>query len=181
MRGRIGAGGPALWLLAIPGLTGAQAGVAQRGRNAAGGSEGRQVPVVWRVEAPLPEPPAPGREFRVTVTAEVIPGWHLYALDEPEGGPVPLEFSVPAGGPATLVSVGADRPMEGRTAGSAEPMMFYVGKVHFWLRLRGRPGADKGTPSEPGAISVRYQACNDRLCLAPRVASLPFVLPLPVR
>ena len=130
-------------------------------------------PVRWQIRRVETTPPTAGAEFRAVATARVAPGWHLYAMDEPEGGPVALEFSSPAAGAATLVSVGAERPFRDAAPGSSGEADYYLGEVSFTLRLRWR-GAD-GVGSLPVVLTVRYQACNDRMCLPPRTESL--VLP----
>ncbi len=128
----------------------------------------------WRITESPREPVRPGLEFPVSVQATVATGWHLYALDEPEGGPVPLEFDAPPEGPVTLVSVGADRPQRGPAAGSAAAVNFYQGQPRFRLRLRAGSGLKAG--AGPVVLEIRYQACNERLCLPPRTATLSFPL-----
>ncbi len=130
-------------------------------------------PVRWRVAAAEPVTVRPG-ELRATVMAEVAPGWHLYALDEPADGPVPLEFSAAPDGAVALMSVGAERPLRGTVRGFAEPVAFYAGRVGFRLRMRML----RGGMQDVGKVKLQalYQACNERLCLPPRVALL--TLPL---
>lgn len=131
----------------------------------------------WRIAESPREPVRPGQEFPVGVQATVATGWHLYALDEPEDGPVPLEFNARAEGSMTLVSVGADRPDRGPAAGSAAGVNFYQGQPRFRLRLRAEPVLMAGAVA--AVIEIRYQACNERMCLPPRTATLSF--PLRVR
>ncbi len=134
-------------------------------------------PVQWRIAESPREPVRPGQEFPVSVQATVATGWHLYALDEPEDGPVSLEFSAGSEGSVTLVSVGADRTERGPAAGSAAGVNFYQGQPRFRLRLRAEPALKAGTVA--AVIEIRYQACNERMCLPPRSATLSF--PLRVR
>lgn len=129
-------------------------------------------PVRWHAEATAPTTPVGAAEFRATVTATVAPGWHLYAMDEPEAGPIALEFRSPAEGPAALVSVGADRPSRGVAAGTSEAASYYVGEAHFILRLRWRGTVPAGPV--PVTLAVQYQACNDRMCLPPLTETLAF-------
>src|SRR6187401_2863813 len=43
-----------------------------------------------------------GEALAVHLQAEIEPGWHLYALDQPEGGPIPTTIKVSDGRPFTL-------------------------------------------------------------------------------
>lgn len=167
------------------GLHGQNAGPVRSARalSAAGLGEGTvergASPVRWRLTASPHEPLRAGQQFIITVQATVGAGWHLYALDEPEDGPSPLEFSVPTGGPVVLVSTGADRPERGRMAGSASAVNYYVGQPRFGLRLRAV--AEPGRGASSAGIEVRFQACNERLCLPPRTATLTFPVVMRVR
>ena len=131
-------------------------------------------PVQWRATQTPHEPVRPRQEFGVTVQATVATGWHLYALDQPEDGPIALEFSAQAGKPVTLVSVGADRPERELTASSPLGVNFYPGQPRF--RLRMRAGAALTAGVGVAVIGIRYQACNQRMCLPPRTATVSFPL-----
>ena len=131
-------------------------------------------PVQWRLTQIPREPLRAGEEFAVAAQAAIATGWHLYALDEPEDGPVPLEFSAEPGGTVTLVSVAADRPEREPAPGTAVPVNFYRGEPRFRLRLRAGPALRGGTAE--AVIAIRFQACNKHLCLPPQTARLSFQL-----
>lgn len=131
-------------------------------------------PVRWQVAQSGPATPETGAIFGALVEAKVTPGWHLYAMEEPEDGPVALQFSTPAEGLAALVSVSADRPVRGVSAGTFAATKFYLGEARFQLRLRWRLVGD--IRPVPVSLTVRYQACNDRLCLPPRTETLPLAV-----
>ena len=133
--------------------------------------EGRSgLPVQWRVMASPRQRLRVGQEFTAVMQATVTPGWHLYALAEEEDGPVSLEPNVRPAGPVVLVSVGADRPERGTVSGGIAAAHFYEGRPRFRLRLRGARASKAAGPAE---IAVRFQACNDRMCLPPRTVTLP--------
>ncbi len=134
-------------------------------------------PVQWRLTAFPRQPLRAGEEFPAVVQATVNAGWHLYALDEPEGGPIPLEFRVQPGGALVLVSVRADRPQREASAEAGSAVNFYVGRPRFRLRLRAATAWEPGTGAAV-AVEVRFQACNERMCLPPRVAALPIAFKL---
>ena len=154
----------------------AESTTCQPGTAVVAGPQGtgpRVFPVQWQWTETPQAPVRAGQEFRAVLQATVAAGWHLYALDEPEEGPPPLEFSAVAGGPVTLVSVGEDRPERGVTGGAASPVNFHGGQPRFRLRLRASPALTAGAEV---AIAVRFQACNERLCLPPHTATLRFPL-----
>ena len=122
------------------------------------------APVQWRVAEGPGLIVHAGSAFQVQVTASVAAGWHLYAMDEPEGGPTATAFTVPANGVAELVSVGGDRPLRG--SAESGPANFYMGQARFHLHFQLSHFGDYGAKQMP--ITVRYQACNDRMCLPPR-------------
>jgi hypothetical protein len=134
-------------------------------RVATAGVGGAQpLPVHWSSTGPASVAGSEAK-VRVPVVACIQKGWHLYAMDEPEGGPIGTEFSVSPEGPAALVEVKADRPLRARDA-TGQMATFYVGQARFELHLRVRPGPGSGAWTLP--VTVRYQACNERMCLPPR-------------
>ena len=120
-------------------------------------------PVVWRVKAIVAEPE---KMFRASVRAEVAPGWHMYAMYEPDGGPVPTEFTIPEGSGVDLVSVGADRPARSQEGLTGSWVSAYFGFAEFRLRLR--LSSEAVTRSLEVPIEVKYQACDDHRCLPPQ-------------
>ena len=47
---------------------------------------------------------AAGRTFYAVVSAKIEPGWHLYALSQPAGGPIAMSITVPKGQPFSLAA-----------------------------------------------------------------------------
>ena len=43
-----------------------------------------------------------GSEFTSTLRADIDAGWHLYALDQPQGGPIPTTIKISEGRPFTI-------------------------------------------------------------------------------
>jgi DsbC/DsbD-like thiol-disulfide interchange protein len=117
---------------------------------------------------------APGGEFDAVVTVTIEPGWHLNAnpAGAPELKPTTLgldpsskpsaelvEVKYPAGEAKALASTGPDN------------IPVYEGKVEINARIRlaeqARPGPLRLT------LVLGYQACNDKLCLAPARLEVP--------
>ena len=119
------------------------------------------------------EPVAPGDEFDVTLTLAIREGWHLYAHDADPEISRPTEIEMAPETPARLVHVaypaGAVRSLAGA---GADPIALYEGEVELSARVRLDGAA--GTGPRSLAFRVRYQACNDRACLAPATLAVPF-------
>jgi uncharacterized protein YyaL (SSP411 family) len=117
---------------------------------------------------------APGGAFDVVIKLSIKPGWHLYAnptgLAELEPTAIELdrlsektvsllEAGYPAGEKKVLASVGTEK------------VALYEREVE--LRAHCKLAAD----AKPGSVTIKfvlkYQACNDRLCLAPDQLEVP--------
>lgn len=101
--------------------------------------------------------------MRVTVEAEILPGFHINSNRPAEGYLIPTELRLkgPAGFSLEKIDYPAAHP-ESFTF-SNEKIAVYDGKVSFLARLRA--GAAAGAQRLDFELS--YQACNDRLCLPP--------------
>ena len=124
--------------------------------------EAQQHPITWSLVAP-PNTVVQGTAFTVRLHAVIPPGWHLYSLTQPPGGPVPTVISVAAGSPFALSGrvkapepeVAADRNFDILTE-------TYADSVTFTVRVLARSaGATKL------ALAIVYQTCTDRFCLPP--------------
>ena len=130
------------------------------------------TPAHWTVRD-VPRTAGVGRTFAVRLVGTIEPGWHIYAMEEPEGGPIATEVGLAEGNPLTLLAV--DEP-EARMA--LDPVLrtmtgMFQDEVSFRLRLRGRRGM---LPGAVNHIVVRYQSCNERVCLPPRTETVSFTL-----
>jgi len=106
----------------------------------------------------------------VALSATIQDGWHVYALSQPAGGPTPLRISIPTGTPFELQTPVA----EGKVIHHDDPnfkmeTLYYLNTATFNLSVKktGMPAAVEAVP-----VDVRFQACNDRLCLPPYTAHL---------
>jgi hypothetical protein len=122
-------------------------------------------PVHWTVKAAPAKPVRPGAKFSVTITGQLDPGWHLYALEEPQGGPIATEVALTEGDPADLLRVDEGKPKVLPDPAFQVPTGFFDTNADFTLHLQTARDAAAG----PGSlhILVRYQSCNDRVCLPP--------------
>jgi len=129
-----------------------------------------QDPTAWKLTLERSGAAASGSPADGVLSAAIEPGWHLYALDQPEGGPIkttiktapesPFEFTkdVVSGEPQIKPDpnfIVNDKPLETK---------FYVDKAEFKIFAK----AIKDTEFEQLALDVRFQLCNDTFCLPPK-------------
>ena len=112
----------------------------------------------------------PGEPLFVTLTAEVAPGWRVYALDSPGGRPLQIALDPLPEGLHLAGAPGEDAPHEGFDVGLGEAYRYHARRARVWQGLRVSERAPRG----PAVVSgrVRYAACNDEICLPPR--EVPF-------
>lgn len=108
-----------------------------------------------------------GAPFAVSVRASIQPGWHLYSLNEPAGGPIATQIGI---GPSELVrlagAIGSPLPETSRDPNFGLTTEFYVDSASFRIPLVVDQAARSGKRAV--IVTARYQACSDRLCLRPR-------------
>ena len=126
----------------------------------------------WTLSAePAVQKMAGGEKVNATLKADLDQGWHLYALDQPEGGPIATTIKVTEGkqftidgqieSPKPLVKtdplfIGADdKPLETK---------FFADSVTFKIPVKATSETDFASLS----LDVRFQLCNDQSCLPPR-------------
>lgn len=105
----------------------------------------------------------------VALTATIQDGWHVYALSQPPGGPTPLRITIPATAPFTLQAPVAETKVTRHDDPTFKmEAVYYLSAINLNVEVKkqGSTGAD-AVP-----IDVRFQACNDRLCLPPYTAHL---------
>ncbi|WP_169980933.1 thioredoxin domain-containing protein [Tautonia rosea] len=132
-------------------------------------------PAVVSASASLPqEPIRPGTPFEIRVTLSIDTKYHLNA--NPAGAPnlVPTLITLPDDSPAELLDVSYPPGAPLTLAGQDAPISVYSGTVTSVVRL-SIPESQKADPLGL-TLSIRYQACDDRSCLAPASITLPVSL-----
>jgi thiol:disulfide interchange protein len=112
---------------------------------------------------------AAGGSLSATLHADVEEGWHLYATDQPEGGPVPTTIKITEGGPFTLVRMIPGTPKSRPDPNfivDDKPLItrYFERTADFPLQLRTTSPATV----DDLTLDVRYQLCNDTFCLPPK-------------
>jgi thiol:disulfide interchange protein len=106
--------------------------------------------------------------------AGIDEGWHLYALDQPKGGPIPTTIKISDGSPFRLTgNISAPKPITKADQnfvidGRPLETKFYEREVVFTLSAE----ATSATGMDAFALNVRYQLCNDTFCLPPKTVKV---------
>ena len=136
-------------------------------------------PAHWSIEAPPAKPLAPGARFTLTLASHIDSGWHIYAMEEPEGGPIATEIGLGADDPLTLLKVDEPPPQMVSDPVLHQSTGIFQGAADFTLHLQ--------LPRKPLAhdamlhVMVRYQSCSDKLCLPPHTETVNVALASLVR
>ena len=136
-----------------------------------------QNPTKWSLESDVRGAQLEtGREFSVILRAEVEPGWHLYAPDQEPGGPIATTIKAAEASPFELAGeitfptpkaepdpnfIVDDKPLVTK---------FFTDRAEFTVPLRATASAN----GDAIALDVRFQLCNDTLCLPPRTKRVTF-------
>jgi thiol:disulfide interchange protein DsbD len=131
---------------------------------AAAGQE--RNPVEWKLSAPAKA--TAGATVSAALEAAIAPGWHLYSLKEMDGGPIPTRVTVVEGQAFRLAgAIEAPPPATKQDETFGMEVESYEGSVEFRIPVRA-DAAGRQTLK----VAVRYQVCDDKLCLPPR--TVPF-------
>lgn len=132
-------------------------------------------PVRWLLAQTAPRPVAAASTTTVKLKAEIRPGWHLYSIGQPPGGPIATEISLPAGQPFTFARpIAAPKPHVIFDPGFGMPVQLYTDQAEFGLTIKVGAAAPAG--SQTLTVEARYQSCNDSLCLPPRTTRSTLLL-----
>lgn len=98
------------------------------------------------------------------LNAEIEKGWHLYALEKIENGPIPTRISLVENQPFELGKIVAPKPIETDDTAFGVVTKFYEVSAEFGLPLRVLENTDAAKLQ----VKVYYQICNDEICLPPK-------------
>jgi DsbC/DsbD-like thiol-disulfide interchange protein len=115
----------------------------------------------------------PGQTVVVQVAAVIDEGWHLYALDPIEGGPIPTKLGAGPAPTFSLIEKDIEKPEPKR---AVDPNFnietaYYEESAAFGLPIA--VAKDAGSGERALEITARFQACNDHICLRPQTATIP--------
>jgi thiol:disulfide interchange protein DsbD len=130
-------------------------------------------PVQWTLTSDVTKAP-PGSTVPLRLTAKLEPGWHLYSLTTPPGGPIPTTAALadhPSVEKAVLYQPKPERKLDPNFGVDTET---FANEAAFWVTAELKKDAPAG--SIELEAQVRYQTCDDRRCLPPRKKTAHFTL-----
>ncbi len=103
------------------------------------------------------------------ISASIDGGWYMYSISQGAGGPIPTRISL-GEGPFKMGSVSGPRPKVKMDANFGINTESYAGSAVFNVPFT----VTAGTPEGPQTLnaSIRYQVCNDTVCLPPKSVKL---------
>lgn len=114
-----------------------------------------------------PAQAAPGDKITAQISASIDGNWHMYSITQGGGGPIPTRITV--AGDSAFKSAGT--PTGSKPKRELDPNFgimteFYAGSASFRVPVAVDASAQPG--QETLTINVRYQVCNETLCLPPK-------------
>jgi len=121
-----------------------------------------------QISTKLTKPDSEGRQLLI-VRIVIEKGWHIYANPAGAAGPIPTTVQVETA--SALRDVQIQYPPGKLKTQAGANFQIYEDTVEITVRLQ-RALANGQPDSSPLTLSVRYQACNDQICLPPRTVKL---------
>lgn len=116
-----------------------------------------------------------GSSASIQLSAAIQDGWHVYALTQPAGGPIPLRVGLDENAIAREAGTPVGAPAERKhdTSFGLETQ-FYTRSLEIRIPIEITKTAKAGQQEIP--VSVRFQACSATTCLPPRTVHLSVLL-----
>jgi len=128
-------------------------------------------PVTWSTSTSAKGELKRGSRVTLDLSADIQEGWHVYGLNQAPGGPTPLHVAVDendivqSGG-----ALSSTKPVKQHDRAFDLDTETYTHSFVLHLPVEVKQHAIIGNRSVP--VSVRLQACNDRVCLPPKTVRL---------
>jgi thiol:disulfide interchange protein DsbD len=137
-----------------------------------------QNPVSWSLESDVRGKTVKKDEsFKAKLRAAIDGEWHLYAVEQPEGGPFPTRISIPEntpfkinGSPESPNAISKTDPNFKDANDKPLETKFFRKQAEFNVPLAALTDAD----TDDLAVNIKYQVCNDSLCLPPKTVKVTF-------
>ncbi|MBL8204984.1 MAG: protein-disulfide reductase DsbD N-terminal domain-containing protein [Blastocatellia bacterium] len=149
------------------------------GTAASGNHQVQPNPIKWSLKTTTQTFQA-GAKFTVQLTAQIEEGWHLYALEEIPNGPRPTQITIAPKQPFSLTGTpGFPAPHTKFDENFGVETQFYEKSVTFDLPINITAAAKPG-PTKL-VVQMRYQVCNEQLCLPLKTVKVEALLKIKSR
>jgi len=112
---------------------------------------------------------APGSHVLAKLTGTIQPRWHVYSMTTPPGGPNPTTAGI-ANNPAVAgFKIYQSKPERKLDPSFGIDTETFAGQYDLWFDIELRKDAAAGQADI--TANVRYQSCNDTICLPPKKKS----------
>ncbi|MGI8884700.1 MAG: protein-disulfide reductase DsbD family protein [Pyrinomonadaceae bacterium] len=131
-----------------------------------------QNPVSWSLESGVRgKSLAQGETFSAKLKANIEGKWYLYAVEQPAGGPFPTKITVAENTPFQIEGkFSSPAPITKFDPNFQIDTKYFAGKAEFTLPLKATTEAN----GDDLAINVKYQVCDDAVCLPPKTVKVSF-------
>ncbi len=131
-----------------------------------------QNPVSWSLESDAKGKTLKKDEtFKVKLKAQIEGEWHLYAVEQPDGGPIPTKITIGENSPFEIRGqISSPAPIVKFDPNFQIDTKFFAEKAEFNFQVAALAEA----AADALAVNVRFQVCNDTTCLPPKTVRVTF-------
>ncbi len=131
-----------------------------------------QNPVKWELEADTKGKQLKAEEkVSAKLKAEIEGDWYLYSLEQPDGGPVSTTISLPEDSGFKIEGdVTTPKPIQKFDPNFQIETKIFKHNAEFNVPLK----ATKELAGDELAVNIRYQVCNNKLCLPPKTVKISY-------
>ncbi len=115
----------------------------------------------------------PGQSAKILITAKIEPGWHLYSLTQPPGGPRPTRITIDEISPIKIDG----KPQQPKPKVAPDPNFSLPGQPPFMTETFDHQAVftvpvkvadDAPLGAQKIVVKFYFQACDEHQCLPPR-------------
>ncbi|MGI8788534.1 MAG: protein-disulfide reductase DsbD family protein [Pyrinomonadaceae bacterium] len=131
-----------------------------------------QNPTKWSLESSAKGKSLKKDEtFKAELKAEIEDGWHLYAIEQPTGGPFPTKITIAEDSPFSIEGkIESPAPITKLDPNFQIETKSFEKEAEFNLPIK----TTNETNADALAVNVKVQVCNDTVCLPPKTVKVSF-------
>jgi len=131
-----------------------------------------QNPVSWSLESDAKgKSLKPNETIKAKLKANIEGDWHLYAVEQPAGGPFPTKITIAENAPFQIEGkIESPAPITKFDPNFQIDTKFFAKQAEFDLPLK----STAETNGDDLAVNVKYQVCDDTVCLPPKTVKVSF-------